>query len=205
MVTLCILKRCQTAIGASHRTFKSADCIGAYLQAKVIGCHFIRLPLEYAHYFPEFAKYFGKPALLNNGIYGLVYSGKYWNIEFSEWLYPKGFIQSQSEPSYFVFYNNTTNGYAFSSLSTTCSMPAAMMPSKQNSKNLSAIALMLNFLDLHNGSCKCVSTNTKTKPILLINIAMFSTPYNITILILNSLNVRHHFHQTTPSVKTTDQ
>jgi hypothetical protein len=39
------------------------------------------------------------------GIYGLVYSGKYWNIEFSEWLYSQGFIQSQAEPSYFVRYD----------------------------------------------------------------------------------------------------
>jgi hypothetical protein len=92
-------------ICASRRTLKSADFIGAYLQAKVIGRHFIKLPLEYAYYFPEYAKYFGTPALLNKGIYGLVYSGKYWNIEFSEWLYSKGFLQSQSEPSYFVFYD----------------------------------------------------------------------------------------------------
>jgi hypothetical protein len=84
---------------------KSGDFLGAYLQAKVIRRHFVRLPLEYAYYFPEYAKYFGTPSLLNKGIYGLVYSVKYWNIEFSEWLYSKGFIQSQAEPSYFVFYN----------------------------------------------------------------------------------------------------
>jgi hypothetical protein len=68
---------------ASHRTLKSGDFIGAYLQAKVIGRHFVRLPLENAYYYPEYAKYFGTPYLLNKGIYGLVYSGKYWNIEFS--------------------------------------------------------------------------------------------------------------------------
>jgi hypothetical protein len=39
----------------------------------------------------------------------------------------------------------TTNGYAFSFLSTTCSMLAAMMPSKKNSKTLYAIVLTLNF------------------------------------------------------------
>ena len=94
-----------STICASSRTLKSADFIGAYLQAKVIGRHFVRLPLEYAYHFPEYAKYFGLPLLLNKGIYGLVYSGKYWNIEFSEWLYSQGFIQSQSEPSYFVLYN----------------------------------------------------------------------------------------------------
>jgi hypothetical protein len=83
---------------ASHRTLKSGDFLGAYLQAKVHGRHFVRLPLEYAYYFPEYAKYFVTPSLLNKGVYGFVYSGKYWNIEFSEWLYSKGFIQSQAEP-----------------------------------------------------------------------------------------------------------
>ena len=90
---------------ASRRTLKSADFIGAYLQAKVIGRHFVKLPLEYAYHFPEYAKFFGIPLLLDKGIYGLVYSGKYWNIEFSEWLYSQGFIQSPSEPSYFVRYD----------------------------------------------------------------------------------------------------
>ncbi|KAI2514026.1 hypothetical protein MHU86_410 [Fragilaria crotonensis] len=92
-------------ICASRRSVKSADFIGAYLQAKVIGRHFVKLPLEYAYHFPEYAKFFGSPMLLNKGIYGLVYSGKYWNIEFLEWLYSQGFIQSPSEPSYFVRYD----------------------------------------------------------------------------------------------------
>jgi hypothetical protein len=121
---------------------KSGDLIGAYLQAKVISCPFVRLPLEYAYNFPEYAKYFGTPSLLNKGIYGLVNSGKYWNIEFSEWLFSKGIIQSQAEPSYFVY---TTNGYAFSFLSLTCSLSAAIMPLKKNSKPLSAIVLTSNF------------------------------------------------------------
>ena len=94
-----------STICAARRTLKSADFIGAYLQAKVIGRHFVKLPLEYAYHFPEYAKYFGIPLLLNKGIYGLVYSGKYWNIEFSEWLYSQGFIQSHAEPSYFVRYD----------------------------------------------------------------------------------------------------
>jgi hypothetical protein len=93
-----------TTCGA-RRTLKSGDFIGAYLQAKVIGRHFVILSLEYAYYFPEYAKYFGVPLLLDKGIYGLVYSGKYWNIEFSEWLYSQGFIQSQAEPSYFVLHD----------------------------------------------------------------------------------------------------
>ncbi|KAI2505259.1 hypothetical protein MHU86_9161 [Fragilaria crotonensis] len=113
---------------------QSADFIGAYLQAKVIGRHFVKLPLEYAFHFPEYAKFFGKPLLLDKGIYGLVYSGKYWNIEFSEWLYSQGFIQSQSEPSYFVDMTNTTNGSASFSSLMICCMLAAMIPLKNNLK-----------------------------------------------------------------------
>jgi hypothetical protein len=48
---------------ASHRTLKSGDFIGAYLQAKVIGRHFVSLPLEYAYCFPEYSKHFGTPAM----------------------------------------------------------------------------------------------------------------------------------------------
>jgi hypothetical protein len=40
---------------ATRCTLKSADFIGAYLQAKVIGRHFVKLPLEYAYLFPEYA------------------------------------------------------------------------------------------------------------------------------------------------------
>jgi hypothetical protein len=61
---------------ATRCTLKSADFIGAYLQAKVIGRHFVKLPLEYAYLFPKYTKFFGVPLLLNKGIYGLVYSGK---------------------------------------------------------------------------------------------------------------------------------
>ncbi len=91
---------------ASRRILRSGDFIGAYLQAKAIGCHLVILSMEYANHFPEYAKYFGLPLLLNKGIYGLVYSAKYWNIEFFEWLYSQGFLQSPSEPSYFVQYGN---------------------------------------------------------------------------------------------------
>jgi hypothetical protein len=52
---------------AAHRTLKSGDFIGANLQAKVIGRHFVGLPLEYAYYFPKYV-YFGTPYLLNKGI-----------------------------------------------------------------------------------------------------------------------------------------
>jgi hypothetical protein len=87
---------------AARRTVKSADFIGAYLQANMVGRHFVRLPREYAEYFPEYEQYFGVPLLLNKGIYGMVFSGKIWNEEFSTWLETQSFLQSKSDPSVFV-------------------------------------------------------------------------------------------------------
>jgi hypothetical protein len=92
---------------------KSADIIGAYLRAKVVGRHFVQLPFEYAELFPQYKQYFGVvPLLLAKGMYGLVYSGKFWNIEYSEWLvYSRGFVQSASDPSFFVYLGrNMVNG-----------------------------------------------------------------------------------------------
>ena len=43
------------------------------------------------------------------------------------------------------------------SLSTKCSMLAAMTLPNKNSKPLSVIISMLHILDLHNGSCKCIA------------------------------------------------
>jgi hypothetical protein len=60
------------------------------------------IPKEYAEYFPEYAKYFGVPLLLNKGICGMVFSGKLWHIEYTEWRFSQGFIQSPTDPSYFV-------------------------------------------------------------------------------------------------------
>ena len=73
-------------------------------------------------------------------MYELVYSGKYWNIEFSDWLYSTVFIQFQAEPFYFVNYNKHNQWLCLLFL-LTCSMLAVTMPSKNNSKTLSAIAL----------------------------------------------------------------
>lgn len=97
-----LLKIFLAVAALAKRQVKGADFIGAYLQSKVVGRHFVRLPKEYAEYFPQYAKYFGVPLLLAKGMYGLVYSGKFWNIEFSEWLFSKGFVQSKTDPSYFV-------------------------------------------------------------------------------------------------------
>ena len=85
-----------------RRTIKEADFIGAYLQAKMKGRHFVILSKEYAEFYPEYAEYFGVPLLLNKGMYGLVFSGKLWNEEYSNWLKSQGFVQSQADQSIFI-------------------------------------------------------------------------------------------------------
>jgi hypothetical protein len=52
---------------------KGADFVGAYLQAHMVGRHFVKLPIEYAEFFPEYADYFGVPLLLNKGILRIWY------------------------------------------------------------------------------------------------------------------------------------
>jgi hypothetical protein len=118
-------------------TVKNEDFIGAYIQAKVIGRHFVTHSLEYVYCFPEYAKYFGVPLLLDKDIYVLVYSGKYWNIAFFEWIYSQGFIQSQEEPSLLYSMTNTINGYASYSLLMTCHMLEATIPLRKHSMILS--------------------------------------------------------------------
>ena len=104
------MKLLLSVTSAFHRALKGADFIGPYLQATVIGRHFVKLPVEYASHFPKYAKYVGRPVLLNKGIvYGLVYSGKCWNNKFSEWLYSQNFKQSPSEPLYLVPYDKHNN------------------------------------------------------------------------------------------------
>jgi hypothetical protein len=80
---------------------------------------------------------------LNKGIYELVYSGKYWNIEFSKLLSPKD--SSNPKLNYPILSLQPTQPMVMPSFSTTCYMLAAMIPSKMNAKTLSAIALTLNF------------------------------------------------------------
>ena len=86
------------------RRVKQGDFVGAYLQAKVRERIFISLDRRYAQYFPDLSEYFGRPLLLNRGIYGLAASGKFWNEEFSEWLRAEGFHQSTADTTYFIKY-----------------------------------------------------------------------------------------------------
>eukprot|EP00957_Ditylum_brightwellii_P137401 10475795-Ditylum_brightwellii.AAC.1 len=85
---------------------KQADFTSTYLQAKVTGRFFIRLPGLYKQYFPTMSKYFGRTLRLKKAIYDLTLSGKCWVTEFSEWLLNQGFIQSKAEPAYFSIYKH---------------------------------------------------------------------------------------------------
>jgi hypothetical protein len=69
------LKLFLAVMTAARRTVKSADFIGAYLQANMVGRHFVRLPREYAEYFPEYEQYFGVP-LTNYGWNCLARNGR---------------------------------------------------------------------------------------------------------------------------------
>ncbi|KAI2513993.1 hypothetical protein MHU86_377 [Fragilaria crotonensis] len=159
-------------ICASRRSVKSADFIGAYLQAKVIGRHFVKLPLEYAYHFPEYAKFFGSPMLLNKGIYGLVYSGKYWNIEFSNGSTPKALSNLLPNRLILSDTTNTINGSVSYFSSMICSTLEATIPSKNNLKIPSAIASMSN-----SSTCAMVPPNaypqTPDSSYTLINTATF--------------------------------
>ena len=87
------------------RTPKQADFIGAYLHARVRGRHFVRLSGELAKYFPEYSKWFGVPLRLKKGMYGLVFAGKWWNEEFTDWLFSDGFEQSKADPTFYAKYH----------------------------------------------------------------------------------------------------
>jgi hypothetical protein len=84
------------------RTPKQADFIAAYLQARVRGRHFVRLSANLAKHFPEYTKWFGIPLRLKKGIYGLSFAGKWWNEEFTNYLFSDGFEQSKADPTFYV-------------------------------------------------------------------------------------------------------
>ena len=73
------------------------DFIGAFLQAKVNNRIFVKLDIRYTHYFPEYAKYFGRTLRLLKSVYGMTNSGKLFADELIEWLRKAGFIQSQCQ------------------------------------------------------------------------------------------------------------
>jgi hypothetical protein len=77
------------------------------LQAKVRGRYFVQLDAKYRKYFSDLADWSGRPLRLKHGIYGQKFSGKYWNLDFSQWLLSKGFVQSTAtaDATYFVRHN----------------------------------------------------------------------------------------------------
>ena len=89
-------KRCRV-----HRS----DFVGAYLQACMDRIVYVKLPSEWAEYFPDLAKWFGVPLLLVKSAYGITSAGRLWAEELFNWYVEFGFQQSQVEPSLFQ-YNN---------------------------------------------------------------------------------------------------
>ena len=66
--------------------------IRAFLQAKVKNRVFVKLDIRYTDYFPEYAKYFGRPLRLLNSMYGMTNSGNLFADKLTEWLLEAGFI-----------------------------------------------------------------------------------------------------------------
>jgi len=87
-----------------RRRGRLLDFIGAFLQGRAVGRHFVRFPPDLAEYFPQFAKYFGVAMMLKRGMYGGTLSGKWWNQELTDWLISEGFLQSSIDNTYFVKY-----------------------------------------------------------------------------------------------------
>ena len=81
---------------------KQADFVGAYLQAKVRGRYFVKLDARFKDLVPEHAEWFGRPLRLKKGIYGQRFSGKYWSLDFTEWLISQGFEQSTADTTYLI-------------------------------------------------------------------------------------------------------
>ena len=72
--------------------FYKLDFIGAFLQAKIKNRVFVKLDIRYTHYFPEYAKYFGRALRLLKSMYGMTNSGKLFADELTEWLIEACFI-----------------------------------------------------------------------------------------------------------------
>ena len=51
------------------------------------------------------AEWFGRPLRLKKGIYGQHFLGKYWSLDFTEWLISQGFQQSTADTTYLIKYH----------------------------------------------------------------------------------------------------
>jgi Reverse transcriptase (RNA-dependent DNA polymerase) len=80
-----------------------ADFVGAYLQAHMDRVVYVRLPIEYAEFFPDLKAWFGVPLLLSKSAYGINSAGRLWAEELFEWYLQYGFKQSIVDPSLFYY------------------------------------------------------------------------------------------------------
>lgn len=85
-----------------RRILKLLDFIGAFLQGRAVGRYFVRFSPDLKEHFPAYAAYFGIAMMLKKGMYGGTLSGKWWNLELTDWLLSEGFLQSSLDNTYFI-------------------------------------------------------------------------------------------------------
>ena len=98
-----LLKVFLAEAASRKRHIYQADYIGAYLQADMDRRVFVKLPADWAAYFPEYAEWFGVPILLKKSAYGINSAGRLWAEEFFGWYIEFGLVQSVVDPSLFYY------------------------------------------------------------------------------------------------------
>jgi hypothetical protein len=103
LATFRLLKVFLADAAKKRRRVYQSDFVGAYLQAYMDRIVYVKLPKEWAEYFPDLAKWFGVPLLLIKSAYGINSAGRLWAEELFNWYTEFGFKQSQVEPSLFQY------------------------------------------------------------------------------------------------------
>ena len=98
LATFRLLKVFIADAARKRRRVYQSDFVGAYLQAYMDRIVYVKLPSEWAEYFPDLAKWFGVPLLLVKSAYGITSAGRLWAEELFNWYVEFGFQQSQVEP-----------------------------------------------------------------------------------------------------------
>ena len=76
LATFRLLKVFLSEAARLKRRVYQADFIGAYLQAHMDRLVYVRLPSEYAEYFPDLKQWFGVPLILKKSAYGINSAGR---------------------------------------------------------------------------------------------------------------------------------
>ena len=78
LATFRLLKVFLAEAARRRRSVYQSDFVGAYLQAYMDRVVYVKLPKEWAEYFPDLAKWFGVPLLLVKSAYGINSAGRLW-------------------------------------------------------------------------------------------------------------------------------